>query len=119
MVLESIWAFFKKWDISFNPGASPSSVPAWLRITFLLHEFWNEETFAAIANDLGKFAKFLDLTTPNKMSTCAKICLEMDNPLRSYTRLPMGARGRLSKCSISILFHVMNMCISSTHSQKS
>jgi hypothetical protein len=119
MVLESSWAIFKKWDIIFNPAASPSSVPAWLRITFLLHEFWNEETFAAIANDLGKFAKFFDLTTPNKMSTCAKICLEMDNPPSSYTRLPMGARGRLSKCSISILCSVMNMCISSTHSQKS
>jgi hypothetical protein len=60
-------------------------LPAWLRITFLLHEFWNEETFAAIANDLGKFAKFLDITTPNKMSTCAKIYLEMDNPPSSYT----------------------------------
>jgi hypothetical protein len=119
MVLESSSAFFKKWDISFNPTASPSSVPAWLRITFLLHEFWHEETFATIANDLGKFAKFSDLITPNKMSTCAKICLEMDNPPRSYTRLPMGARGMLSKCPISILCHIMNMCILSMHSQKS
>lgn len=95
MVLESSWAFFKKWDISFNPAASPSSMSAWVRITFLLHEFWNEETFAAIANDPGKFAKFSDLTTQNKMSTSAKNCLEIDNPSSGYTRLPMGARGML------------------------
>jgi hypothetical protein len=70
-----------------------SNLPAWVRNPFLLQEFWNEETFAGIVNDLGKIAKFLDLNTHNKMSTCAKICIEMDNSSSGYTQLPMGARG--------------------------
>jgi hypothetical protein len=69
--------YLNKWTPDFSPENDiPSTVPVWVRLSFLPLHCWNDETLRNIGNSLGKY---IDRVEPREgIQACARLCVEVD-----------------------------------------
>ncbi|XP_057868067.2 uncharacterized protein LOC131075253 [Cryptomeria japonica] len=86
--------FIKPWHSGFNATKDlPTRVPVWVRLPWLLLEFWREDILLRIAALLGKPAAIAQNTLEKKVFSYARICVEIDlnNPLPDSLEIFIGS----------------------------
>ncbi|XP_059071429.1 uncharacterized protein LOC131866352 [Cryptomeria japonica] len=75
-MMMGIGFYIKDWTPNFDPRqATIEEIPVWIRLYNLPHEYWKEEVFKVIGDELGRFIKSDEAI--DKLDSCiyARVCI--------------------------------------------